>query len=106
MPSEFSRSPKLLKGALVVFSSQKHGPSIVEDMSGEANIVEIDRLLLTGVDRCHPGRLSTRIEVQIRRALRGSDLWTSTRLVDNETSVAGEVARTVVRSIQGGSDGV
>jgi len=26
MPSEFPRSPKLLKGALVVFSSQKPGP--------------------------------------------------------------------------------
>ena len=26
MPSEFPRSPKLLKGAMVVFSSQKPGP--------------------------------------------------------------------------------
>lgn len=28
MPSEFPRSPKLLKGALVVFSSQKPGPPL------------------------------------------------------------------------------
>ena len=75
-------------------------------MSGEAHIIDIDSIVLTGVDLRNPGRLNALIEAEVRRALSGSDLRTSTGVANNETRVAGEVARTVVRSIQGGSDGV
>jgi hypothetical protein len=68
-------------------------------MSGEAYIIDIDSIVLTGVDQRNPSRLSALIEAEVRRALSGSDLRTLTR-------VAGEVARTVVRSMQGGSDSV
>jgi hypothetical protein len=75
-------------------------------MSGEAHIIDIDRIVLTGVDPRNPSRLSALIEAEVRRALSGSDLRTSTRAANSETRVAGEVARTVVRSIQGGLDGI
>ena len=75
-------------------------------MSGEAHIIDIDSIVLTGVDQRNPSRLSALIEAEVRRALIGSDLRTSTGVANSETRVAGEVARTVVRSIQGGSDSV
>jgi hypothetical protein len=71
-------------------------------MIDKTYIIDIDIIVLTGVDQRHPGQMTTLIEAEVRRALRGSDLWTSTRIVDSETRVAGEVARTVVRSVQGG----
>lgn len=75
-------------------------------MNGEAHIIDIDSIVLIGVDLRDPDRLSARIEAEILRALSGSDLQASTILAESETRVAGEVARTVVRSIYGGSDGV
>jgi len=73
-------------------------------MSSEAHIIDIDRIVLTGVDLRNLGRLSALIEAEVRRALSGSDLRMSTGVANSETRVAGEVAQTVVRSVQGGSD--
>jgi Trm5-related predicted tRNA methylase len=75
-------------------------------MSDRTHIIEIDRIVLTGADLGNPDRLNALIEAEVRRALSGSDLRTSTGVANSETRVAGEVARTVVRSVQGGSDGV
>jgi hypothetical protein len=75
-------------------------------MSGEAHIIDIDRLVLIGIDLRDPSRLSALIETGVQRALSESDLRASTGVADSKTRVAGEVARTVVRSVQGGSDGV
>ena len=75
-------------------------------MNERAHVIDIDSIVLTGVDQRHPGSLSAVIEAEVRRALSVSDLRTSTGIANSETRVAGEVARTVVRSIQGGSDGV
>jgi hypothetical protein len=75
-------------------------------MSGEAHIIDIDRIVLTGVDPQNPGKLSALIEAEVLRALSGSDFRTPTGVANSETRVAGEVARTVVQSIQGGTDGV
>jgi hypothetical protein len=75
-------------------------------MSDDMHIIDIDSIVLTGVDRLNSSRLITLIESEVRRTLSGSDLWTSTGVANNETRVAGEVARTVVRFIQGGSDSV
>jgi hypothetical protein len=75
-------------------------------MNDRAHIVEIDRIVLTGVDQRHPGSLIALIEAEVRRALERTGMRTPMGLARNETRVAGEVARTVVRSIQGGFDGV
>ena len=75
-------------------------------MSGEAHIIDIDSIVLSGIDQRHPRSLSALIEAEVRRALGGAGLRTPQGLANNEARVVGEVARTVVRSIQGGSDGV
>lgn len=75
-------------------------------MSDRAHVIEIDSIVMTGVDQRHPGSLSALIEAEVRRALSVSDLRTSTGVANSEMRVAGEAARTVVRSIQGASDGV
>jgi hypothetical protein len=75
-------------------------------MSDEAHIIDIDSIVLTGVDQRNPGRLSDLIEAEVRRALEGTGLRTPQGIRNNETRVAGEVARTVVQSLQGGTDGV
>jgi hypothetical protein len=75
-------------------------------MSGEAHVIDIDSIVLTGVDQRNLGRLSALIEAEVRRALEGTGLRTPQGLLNNETRVAGEVARTVVRSIRGGPYGV
>ncbi len=73
-------------------------------MSDEAHIVEIDRIVLTGVDPRNPGRLDARVAAEVQRALSGAVPRGSTDLGDRSASVAREVARTVVRSVQGGPD--
>lgn len=75
-------------------------------MSDRAHVIEIDRIILTGVDQRRPGQLTALIEAEVRNVLRGTDLWASTGVANNETRVAGEVARTVARAIQGGTDSV
>jgi hypothetical protein len=75
-------------------------------MSDRAHLIEIDSIVLSGVDQRNPLRLSALIEAEVRRALEGKGLRTPAGVANNETRVAGEIARTVVRSIQGGTDGV
>jgi hypothetical protein len=75
-------------------------------MSDRTHIIEIDRIVLTGVDPRHPGRLNALIEAEVLRALNGSDLRTLMGVANNERTVAGEVARIVVQSVQGGTGGV
>ena len=75
-------------------------------MSDEAHIIDINGIVLTGIDLRNPDRLNALIEAEVLRALSGSDLRTSTGVANSETRVAGEVARTVVRSVQGGNDRV
>jgi len=82
------------------------GQPVDEGIIDEAHIIDIDRIVLTGVDPRNPARLNALIEVEVLAALRGPDLRTSTGVANSEARVAGEVARTVVRSIQGGSDSV
>jgi len=72
-------------------------------MSGETHIIDIDRIVLTGADLRNPVRLSALIEAEVLRALRGSDLRTSTGVANSWTRVAGEVARSVVQSLPGGN---
>jgi hypothetical protein len=75
-------------------------------MNDRAHVIEIDSIVLTGLDQLHPDSLNALIEAEVLRALSGSDLQTSTGIANSEMRVAGEVAKTVVRSVQGGSDGV
>ncbi len=75
-------------------------------MSERAHVIEIDSIVLSGVDQRGAGRLGALIEAEVRRALEGSGLHTLTGLANGETRVAGEVARTVVRSVPGGTDEV
>lgn len=75
-------------------------------MSGEAHVIDIDRIVLTGADLRNPDRLNALIEAEVRRALEGTGLRTLAGVANNEARVAGEVAQTVMRSIQGGTDGV
>jgi hypothetical protein len=77
-----------------------------ENMSDRAHMVEIDSMVLAGVDPQCPGRLSDLIHAEVRRAIAGTRVRLSEGMARNETSIAGEVARTVVRSIQGGSNSV
>ncbi len=75
-------------------------------MSGQAHIIDIDNIVLIGADLRNLDRMSALIEAEVRRALEGTELGTPQGLANNETRVAGEVARTVVRSLQGGPGGV
>ena len=75
-------------------------------MSGEAHIIDIDSIVLTGVDQRNPGQLNALIESEVLRVLRGSDVRTPTGVVNSETRVAGDVAQAVVQSIRGAPDGV
>jgi len=72
-------------------------------MSGDAHIIEIDSIVLTGVDLDNHRRLGALIEAEVRRRLSGSDGRTSASVALNETRVAGEVARAVVQSLPGGN---
>ena len=72
-------------------------------MSDQAHIIEIDCIVLNGVDLHNPRRLGALIEAQVQRKLSGSDMRTSASVAPNETRVAGEVARAVVQSLPGGN---
>jgi hypothetical protein len=74
-------------------------------MSDKVHIIDINRIVLTGGDLRDPDRLGELIEADVLRALKGLELRASTGAVNSETRVAGEVARAVVRSVQGGADG-
>jgi hypothetical protein len=61
MPSEFPRSPKLLKGALVVFSSQKPGPPPTV-IAYQYNPEQLSRLLAHRATPSEPRHVSGVLE--------------------------------------------
>lgn len=75
-------------------------------MNDRAHLIEIDSLVLIGVETRYPDRLHGLIAAEVLRALGGVEWPASTGVADTETRVAGEVARTVVQSLQGGNDRV
>jgi hypothetical protein len=74
-------------------------------MSDRVHIIEIDRIILTGVEQSRPGQLTALITAEMLRVLAGARLHTPPAIANSEMRIAGEVARTVVRSVQGGSNG-
>ena len=74
-------------------------------MSDRAHIIEIDSIVLTGVNTQHYRSLTALIEAEVQRALRGAGL-SSTGVGDSETRVVSEVTRSVVQSVEGGSNGI
>jgi hypothetical protein len=75
-------------------------------MNDRAHTIDIDTIVLTGVDLGHAGDLGGLVQAEVRRALSGWDLNRAVDSADAEARVAGEVAGTVVRSVQRGSNGV
>jgi hypothetical protein len=78
----------------------------MNDKAHVAHIIDIDSIVLTGADVRNPDQLRALIEGEVLRRLKGTGLRATTGLVNNEARVAGEVARTVVRSVRGVSNGV
>jgi len=72
-------------------------------MSESAHEIEIDSIVLTGVDLHDRRRLGALIEAEIQRRLSGSDIRASAAIASDEPRVAGEVARAVLRSLPGGN---
>ena len=75
-------------------------------MNEEAHIVEIENLVLTGVNHLRPERLASLIEAGVQRVLSGAGFSESTGVADSEAKVAAEVAGTVTQSVLGGTEGV
>lgn len=75
-------------------------------MNDDAHLIEIDNVVLTGVDGRRPGGLHSLIEAEVLRALGGSEWPAATGVPDSGARVAGEVARAVVQSLRGGTDNV
>jgi hypothetical protein len=65
MPSEFPRSPKLLKGALVVFASQKPGPQPTV-IAFQYNPEQLSRSLATRATPCEPSNVGATREDVLR----------------------------------------
>lgn len=70
-------------------------------MSEKAHIIEIDSIVLSGVDLRNPIGLSALIETEVCRALQGTGLSMLTEDANTEQRVGGEVAQNVVHSLQG-----
>lgn len=66
-------------------------------MTNDAHIVEIDNLVLSGVDARRPGRMTALIEAAVARALADAPLPALA-----EAAVTGQVADAVVRAVRGG----
>jgi hypothetical protein len=71
-------------------------------MSGDAHIIEIESIVLDGVDPHRPG-VRALVEAETRRALRRGGLSTSREVAGSEGAIAAEVARAVDRAIKGGA---
>jgi hypothetical protein len=71
-------------------------------MTERPHVIEIDRIVLNEVPSARPGRLTALIEAEVGRVLGGLAL-PAPALANREASVAGEIARTVVRSIRAGA---
>lgn len=74
-------------------------------MTDEAHIIDIDTILLTGVDRLRPGELALMIEAEVQRLLDGG-LSESIRIADIDGRVAAEVGEVVAQSLRGNTEQV
>ena len=74
-------------------------------MRDQAHVIEIDSIVLTGVNHLRPERLTALIEAEVQRLLSGAGFSAATGVADSEGRVAGDAARSVVQSVQGGPDG-
>lgn len=72
-------------------------------MNERAHIIEIERLVLNGVDPRDVGKTRRLIEAEVRRALQGLTLPVSRALAGREDAVAAEVASSVSHSLKGGT---
>ncbi|MCM3904082.1 MAG: hypothetical protein ND866_20460 [Pyrinomonadaceae bacterium] len=70
-------------------------------MTDEAHIIDIDTILLNGLDRLPPGELALRIEAEVQRVLSGAGLSEAAGIGGLERRVAAEVGDTVARSVEG-----
>jgi hypothetical protein len=70
-------------------------------MNEAAHVIEIDRLVLTGVSERGVGRMRSPIEAEVARTLSGVDLPESAAVPNLGTRIAAEVARSVVHAVRG-----
>lgn len=74
-------------------------------MSGPAHIVDIDRIVLDGVDVTRLGRTGALLEAQLAGAIAGLPEAIRSQGLRGETGIAREVARAVVASLPGARNG-
>lgn len=74
-------------------------------MNQRAHIIEIERLVLNGVNQRDAAKTQTLVEAEVRRALQGLGLPAARALAGREAAVAAEVASSVSRSLRGGTEG-
>ena len=74
-------------------------------MSGRGHIVDIDTLVLNGVDVTRPERARALIEAQLTGALAGVRADTRLSGVRGESAIAAEVSRAVIASLPGARNG-
>ena len=72
-------------------------------MSERAHVIEIERLVLDGVNPSDVRKTRRLIEAEVRRALQGLALPVSRALAGREDAVAAEVAGSVSQSLKGGT---
>ena len=73
-------------------------------VSARPHVIEIDRIVLDTVAGARPRQLAALIEAELGRALGGS-ASPAPDMASGDVSVAGEIARAVVRSIKADSGG-
>jgi hypothetical protein len=71
-------------------------------MNGRPHVIEIDSIVLTGVDPHDRRRVGALVEAEMQRRLSEPGIRASAAVAHGETSVAGEVARAVMQSLPGG----
>jgi hypothetical protein len=69
-------------------------------MNDEAHIIDIDHLVLTGVDQREPIRTSALIATEVQRALAGTELDSLPDGANQRARVSGAVARSVVQALE------
>jgi hypothetical protein len=72
-------------------------------MSEDAHIIEIDSIVLDGVDVHRPGAVRTLVGAETRRALFGIIESLSLPVAHGEVAIALEVGRSVEQAIKGGA---
>jgi len=70
-------------------------------MNQRPHIIDIDSIVLTGVDPNDRRRVGALVEAEVQRRLSEPDIRASATVAPGETRVAGEVARAVMQSLPG-----